>query len=118
MEDKTGTDKREKLERKYARLLSTFHQLQSAAQRVVDETDRTVDNDPWPIKYRAPFGAITELRTVLASQYGLRKPPSSAEREMREALKDAEKRLRGAGMLGGEDDPVVAAITKAAQDPS
>jgi hypothetical protein len=37
---------------------------------------------------------------------------------MIEALKDAGKRLRGAGMLGGEDDPVVAAIAKAIKDPS
>jgi hypothetical protein len=30
--------------------------------------------------------------------------------ELEAALRDAEKRLRGAGMLGGSDDPIAAAI--------
>jgi hypothetical protein len=33
------------------------------------------------------------------------------------ALRDAEKRLRGAGMLGGSDDPIVAAI-RALKEPT
>lgn len=32
---------------------------------------------------------------------------------LRRALRDARARLRGAGMLGGDDDPVNAAIAKA-----
>jgi hypothetical protein len=58
--------------RRYDRLLEAFTELQTATQKVVDETDRIHDNDPWPIKYRAPYGAIVELRQLLAKQYGLR----------------------------------------------
>lgn len=61
-----------KQERRYQRLLASFGELQAAAQRVVDETDRIHDNDPWPIKYRAPYAAITELRSLLGKQRGLR----------------------------------------------
>lgn len=28
----------------------------------------------WPIKYRAPYDAITKLRILLASQHGVRSP--------------------------------------------
>lgn len=35
--------------------------------------------------------------------------------ELVAALADAQKRLRGAGMLGGDDDPVCAALAKARQ---
>lgn len=59
-------------QRRYERLLRAFGELQVAAQKVVDETDRINGGDPWPIKYRAPYGAITELRLLLAKQYGLR----------------------------------------------
>jgi hypothetical protein len=59
-------------ERRYDRLLQAFTELQAAAQKVVDETDRIHDSDPWPVKYRAPYGAIVELRQLLAKQYGLR----------------------------------------------
>jgi hypothetical protein len=59
-------------ERRYARLLAAFSELQAAAQKVVDETDRIHDSEPWPRKYRAPYGAIVELRELLARQYGLR----------------------------------------------
>lgn len=61
-----GPDKR------YTRLMSAFAELQAAAQKVVDETDRIHDSEPWPVKYRAPYGAIVELRQLLAKQYGLR----------------------------------------------
>lgn len=61
-------------EKRYKRLLGSFAELQAAAQFVVDETDRIHDNDPWPIKYRAPYDAITKLRMLLASQYGVRSP--------------------------------------------
>lgn len=59
-------------DKRYARLMSAFAELQSAAQKVVDETDRIHDSEPWPVKYRAPYGAIVELRQLLAKQYGLR----------------------------------------------
>jgi hypothetical protein len=52
--------------------MAAFAELQAAAQRVVDETDRIHDSEPWPVKYRAPYGAIVELRQLLAKQYGLR----------------------------------------------
>lgn len=59
-------------DRRYAQLMAAFAELQAAAQRVVDETDRIHDSEPWPVKYRAPYGAIVELRQLLAKQYGLR----------------------------------------------
>lgn len=59
-------------QKRYDRLLNAFGELQAAAQKVVDETDKIHNNDPWPIKYRAPYGAITELRILLGKQYGLR----------------------------------------------
>ena len=59
-------------EKRYELLLRAFGELQAAAQKVVDETDRIHDSSPWPIKYRAPYGAIVELRQLLARQYGLR----------------------------------------------
>lgn len=62
------------LKKRYERLMRAFTELQTAAQFVVSETDRIHDNDPWPIKYRAPYDAITKLRLLLASQYGVRSP--------------------------------------------
>ena len=59
-------------DKRYARLISAFAELQAAAQKVVDETDRIHDSEPWPTKYRAPHGAIVELRQLLAKQYRLR----------------------------------------------
>lgn|SRR3990167_2982296 len=59
-------------DRRYTLLLTAFAELQSAAQKVVDETDRIHNSDPWPIKYRAPYGAIVALRQLLAKQYRLR----------------------------------------------
>lgn len=60
-------------DKRYDRLMSAFTELQAAAQKVVDETDRIHDREPWPTKYRAPYGAIVELRQLLAKQYGLRR---------------------------------------------
>lgn len=37
----------------------------------------------------------------------------AAAPDLAEALEDARKRLQGAGMLGGSDDPVNAALAKA-----
>lgn len=59
-------------QKRYDRLLKAFGELQAAAQKVVDETDRIYDNEPWPTKYRAPYGAIVELRKLLGTQHGLR----------------------------------------------
>jgi len=61
----------ESAEKRYERLLSAFTELQAAAQKVVDEM-RRIHDGPYPIKYRAPFGAIAELANLLAKQYGLR----------------------------------------------
>lgn len=60
------------LQKRYDRLLQSFSELQAAAQKVVDETDRIHDTQPWPQKYGAAYGAITELRLLLAKQYGVR----------------------------------------------
>lgn len=43
-----------------------FRKLEKAAQFVVSEADRIHENERWPIKYRAPYEAITKLRKVLA----------------------------------------------------
>ena len=59
-------------EKRHNHLLKAFGELQAAAQKVCDETDRIHDNSPWPQKYRAPYGAIVELRQLLAKQYGMR----------------------------------------------
>jgi hypothetical protein len=56
---------------KYKVLLHQHGELQAAAQKVLDETDRILDDD-YPIKYRAPYGALAELRQLLLKQYGLR----------------------------------------------
>lgn len=59
---------------KYDRLMVAFTELQSAAQKVCDETNRIHDTKPWPLKYHAPYGAIAELMKVLAKQYGIKSP--------------------------------------------
>ena len=41
--------------------------LAGAAMAVVHEAARINNDDPWPIKYRAPFGAITHLSHILES---------------------------------------------------
>jgi hypothetical protein len=43
-----------------------FRKLEKAARAVVKATDEIHDNEPRPIKYRAPYGAITTLRETLA----------------------------------------------------
>ena len=60
------------VEHKYKMLMHQFGELQAAAQKVLDETDRILENDDFPLKYRAPYGALAELRTLLLKQYGLR----------------------------------------------
>jgi hypothetical protein len=65
-------DQLRKAAKDYERLLSTFSELQAAAQKVVDETDSIHDSSTEWRRYRAPYGAITELRQLLAKQYGLR----------------------------------------------
>lgn len=63
-------------QKQYDRLSKAFADLQAAAQKVVDETDRIHDSEPWQFKYMVSlYGAITELRGLLTTQYGLRKPP-------------------------------------------
>jgi hypothetical protein len=55
---------------RYDRLLAAFTELQRAAQKVCDETNRNHDRNEPPLKYTAPFGAIAELMQLLAKQYG------------------------------------------------
>lgn len=43
-----------------------YNALAKAAQAVIDETKAIHDNDPWPIRYRAPYEAITKLGEALA----------------------------------------------------
>lgn len=58
--------------KRYERTQAAFAELQTAADKVVTETDRIHDSEPWPVKYRAPYGAIVELRQLLAKQRGLK----------------------------------------------
>ncbi len=55
-----------------------YNALAKAAQAVIDETDKIHDSDDAPIRYRAPYGAITKLREALASsdRASLVSPPS------------------------------------------
>lgn len=55
--------------KRYERLMGAFSELQAAAQKVVDETDRIYDGEAWPVKYRAPYDAIVELRQLLAMDW-------------------------------------------------
>lgn len=68
-------------QKRYDRLLKSFGELQAAAQKVVDETDLIHNSGPWPIKYRAPYGAIVELRQLLAKQRGLRSDGQDGDRK-------------------------------------
>jgi len=63
----------------FLRMRLRFKRLEQAASRVVAETDRIHDNEPWPVKYRAPYEAITVLRGVLAEVET--PPPSPQPRE-------------------------------------
>lgn len=51
-----------------------FRKLEKAARLVVSETDRIHDNEPWPVKYQAPYAAITVLRETIA-EVGSEYPP-------------------------------------------
>lgn len=50
----------------FVSLRRRFRKLEKAARAVITETDRVHDNDAWPVKYRAPYAAITALRQTLA----------------------------------------------------
>jgi hypothetical protein len=50
------------------KLYRRLRKVERAAQAVVDETQKIHDGSPWPLKYRAPYGAITELIKVLSEQ--------------------------------------------------
>lgn len=57
---------------RYAAATHALAELQAAAMKVIEETDRIHDEGDYPTKYRAPYGAITELRALLAKQLGAR----------------------------------------------
>lgn len=44
-----------------------YNRLAKAAQAVIDETKAIHDNEPWPIRYRAPYDAITKLTEALVA---------------------------------------------------
>lgn len=44
-----------------------YNALAKAAQAVIDEAKAIHDNEPWPIRYRAPYEAITKLNEALAA---------------------------------------------------
>jgi len=49
----------------FVSLRRRFRQLEKASRKVIEEADRIHDNEPWPLKYRAPYEAITEMRELL-----------------------------------------------------
>ena len=49
------------------KLYRRLRALERAAQAVLDATDKNL-NDPYPIKYRAPYGALAKLHDVLHEQ--------------------------------------------------
>lgn len=51
----------------HASLEERVKPLVAAAQLVVDQTNDIHENDPPPIKYRAPYGAIANLTRALAA---------------------------------------------------
>jgi hypothetical protein len=53
----------------YQLLLRRFKKLAKAARQCVDEVDANLTKDDWPVKYRAPFGALIKLREALPKTY-------------------------------------------------
>ena len=49
------------------KLYRRLRALERAAQAVLDTTDKNL-NDPYPIKYRASYGALAKLHDVLHEQ--------------------------------------------------
>lgn len=47
-------------------ILSSLPPLIAAAREAIDTVDRQLNEDDFPVKYRAPFGALAKLRTVLS----------------------------------------------------
>jgi len=59
-----------------------YNALAKAAQAVIDETKAIHDNEPWPLRYRAPYDAITKLSLALASaDASIAVTPSPSTRE-------------------------------------
>ena len=49
------------------KLYRRLRAVERAAQAVLDDADKNLD-DPFPIKYRAPYGALNKLRETLVTQ--------------------------------------------------
>lgn len=49
-------------------MTETLEGLQNVARKANAAIARIHDNEPWPTKYRAPYGAIVELRALLTKQ--------------------------------------------------
>lgn len=59
------------VEHAYKMLRRQHGELQAAAQNVLDEVDLILEGD-YPVKFRAPYGPLAELRRLLLRQRGLR----------------------------------------------
>ncbi len=72
---------------------------------------------PWEVDhdaiYCAESGDIIAEIDFARDEYSANARLIAASPDLLEALEEARKRLNGAGMLGGPDDPVNAAIAKA-----
>lgn len=53
----------------YQLLLRQFKKLAKVARQCVEEVDANLAKDDWPVKYRAPFGALIKLREALPETY-------------------------------------------------
>jgi hypothetical protein len=56
----------------WQKIVRKYRKLEKAARFVISETDRINDHDPWPIKYRAPYHAITKLRELIPDPPSIR----------------------------------------------
>lgn len=88
--------------------------VKEALRRCADELEaelnaryaNTLDYPSMKRKYDLDMQTVIDARAALAAA-------EKDESELVAALKDAKRRLSGAGMLGGYDDPVRIAIAKA-----
>lgn len=55
--------------KEYQLLLRQFKKLAKAARQCVEEVDANLAKDDWPVKYRAPFAGLTQLREALPETY-------------------------------------------------
>ena len=71
-EDGRASNRREEGVSKTTLIMKLYSELQAASIKVIEAADHNLDTKDWPVKYAAPWEALTELRQVLARHLGLR----------------------------------------------